>query len=107
MIWDNHINKNLEKALRILNQLKHMSYKFQFCITITSAYKKKNYELLLTECGLKTLKSRQTAKKLVLMFKIQNKIASKYLCDICPTNVGLLSNYGLRSINNIQICVEK
>ena len=57
---------------------------------------------MLLECGLETLESRCDLKKLVLIFKIQNNFAPQYLCDICPRNIRVISNYGLRNIKNIQ-----
>ena len=57
---------------------------------------------MLLECGLETLESRRDLKKLVLIFKIQNNFAPQYLCDICPRNIRVISNYGFRNIKNIQ-----
>ena len=72
----------------------------QFCLIITGAYKATKYEMLLRECAIESLQSRQKTKKLVLMYKIVNALSPKYLQETLPRQSNV--HYSFRNNRNIQ-----
>mgnify|MGYP002259906745 FL=1 len=58
--------------------------------------------LLLSELGWQTLSDRRKYHKLVLFYKMVNKLTPRYLYDLVPRDIGLTTNLNLRNRLNIR-----
>ena len=90
VIWDNcsdcHALENLHlDALR----------------TICSAVRGTSHDLLYQETGFISLSERWEKHKLILMFKMINKLTPQYLSSLVPQTVSSRTEYNLRNINDI------
>ena len=68
---------------------------------VAGAMKGTNRVCLLRDASWTELSDRRKMHKLCLMYKMVNKLAPSYLCNICPTFVNERSCYSLRSGNDL------
>ena len=66
-------------------------------VMITLAYRRTPTIKLYEETGLETLVDRRKQHRLILYYKMVNKLVPKYLCDLVPPPSGENHNYQLRS----------
>ena len=66
-------------------------------VMITLAYRRTPTVKLYEETGLETLADRRKQHKLILYYKMINKLVPNYLCDLVPPPSGENCNYQLRS----------
>ena len=70
--------------------------------TFTGATKLCSIDKLLLELGWETVQSRRDKHKLVIFYKIMNRLTLDYLRDLVPPLVQEASNYNLRNSDHIQ-----
>ena len=68
--------------------------------TCTGALLSTNRNSLLNELGWNTLADRRQNHKLILYYKIANRLTPHYLYDLLPRRVADISNYPLRNSQN-------
>jgi len=79
------------------------SLQFDAMRVITGAMKGTHREDLITETGLLRLSDRRKLHKLLLLYKMVNKLTPSYVSSMCPPFVSEISRYPLRISNNLHL----
>ena len=93
VVWDNCTKYESNELEKIQNEAARI---------VTGATKLVSINALLTETRWKTLSSRRTKHKLTLFYKMKNNLFPPYLASLVPNNVGDVSRYNLRNVQDSQ-----
>ena len=69
----------------------------------TGAFRRSPTSLLLSDLGWDSLANRRKNAKIILMYKILNRLTPNYLTELIPPQVHQSTRYGLRNRSNFRI----
>lgn len=94
VVWDN---------CTLADKQKLESIQVEAARIVTGATKLCKIENLYAETGWETLQTRRDYQKLIMLYKMVNKLVPPFLSDIVPARVGDTTNYPLRNSENFQL----